>query len=82
MTRESNRLHFLANTMAAPWAVTLPEVVWGQGSLLDKPCDEYCQVSSLSVLYDDREPLNLAGEIKSTTLVSIQVIPGAVHMFA
>ncbi len=82
MTRESSRLLFLANTMAAYWAMTLPEVVWGQVSHVDMPCIEYCQVCLLSIISDDREPLNLAGEIKSTTLVSIQVIPGAVQMFA
>ena len=51
------------------------------GSHLDMPCVEYYQVRSLSILSDDREPLDLDGEIKGTTPVLIQMIPGAVRFF-
>ena len=51
------------------------------GSHVDMPCVEYYQVRSLSILSDDREPLDLDGEIKGTTPVSIQTIPGAVRFF-
>lgn len=51
------------------------------GSHVDMPCVEYYQVRSLSILSDDREPLDLDGEIKGTTPVSIQMIPGAVRFF-
>ena len=51
------------------------------GSHVDMPCVEYYQVRSLSIRSDDREPLDLDGEIKGTTPVSIQTIPGAVRFF-
>jgi YegS/Rv2252/BmrU family lipid kinase len=51
------------------------------GSHVDMPCVEYYQVRSLSILSDDCEPLDLDGEIKGTTPVSIQMIPGAVRFF-
>jgi YegS/Rv2252/BmrU family lipid kinase len=51
------------------------------GSHVDMPCVEYHQVRSLSILSDDREPLDLDGEIKGTTPVSIQTISGAVRFF-
>ncbi len=51
------------------------------GSHVDMPCVEYHQVRSLSILSDDREPLDLDGEIKGTSPVSIQMIPGAVRIF-
>jgi diacylglycerol kinase family enzyme len=35
----------------------------------------------LSILSDERLPLDLDGEIKGTTPVSIQTIPGAVRVF-
>jgi diacylglycerol kinase family enzyme len=35
----------------------------------------------LSILSDERRPLDLDGEIKGTTPVSIQTISGAVQMF-
>ncbi len=51
------------------------------GSHVDMSCVEYHQVRSLSILADDSEPLDLDGEIKGTTPVSIQTIPGAVRIF-
>ena len=51
------------------------------GSHVDMPCVEYHQVRSLNILADDQEPLDLDGEIKGTTPVSIQTIPGAVRFF-
>ncbi len=51
------------------------------GSHVKMPCVEYYQVRSLSILSDDRSPLDLDGEIKGTSPVSIEVIPGAVHFF-
>ena len=51
------------------------------GSHVDMPCVEYYQVRSLSILSDDREPLDLDGEIKGTTPALIQIIPAAVRFF-
>jgi diacylglycerol kinase (ATP) len=51
------------------------------GSHVDMPGVEYYQARSLSIVSDDREPLDLDGEIKGTPPVSIQVIPGAVRVF-
>ena len=51
------------------------------GSHVGMPCVEYHQVRSLSILSDERRPLDLDGEIKGTTPVSIQTISGAVQMF-
>jgi diacylglycerol kinase (ATP) len=51
------------------------------GSHLHMPCVEYHQVSSLSIFSDGREPLDIDGEIKGTTPVSIQMIPGAIRIF-
>ncbi len=51
------------------------------GSHVDMPCVEYYQVRALSILCDDREPLDIDGEIKGTTPVSIHVIPAAVRFF-
>jgi sphingosine kinase len=51
------------------------------GSHVDMPCVECHQVRSLSILSDDRTPLDLDGEIKGTTPVSIQMIPGAIRFF-
>ena len=51
------------------------------GTHVDMPCVEYHQVRALSILSDDHLPLDLDGEIKGTTPVSIQMIPGAVRVF-
>ena len=51
------------------------------GSHVDMPCVEYYQVRSFSILSDDREPLDIDGEIKGTAPMSIRVIPGAVRFF-
>ena len=51
------------------------------GSHVDRPCVEYYQVRSLSIVSDDREPLDLDGEIKATAPVSIETIPGAIRVF-
>jgi diacylglycerol kinase (ATP) len=51
------------------------------GSHVDMPCVEYYQVRSLSILSDDRDPLDLDGEIKGTVPVSLEVIPGGVRFF-
>jgi YegS/Rv2252/BmrU family lipid kinase len=51
------------------------------GSHLDMPCVEYCQVRSLDIVSDDCQPLDLDGEIKGTVPVSIRVLPGAVRIF-
>jgi diacylglycerol kinase family enzyme len=40
------------------------------------------QVCSLSILSDDRQPLDLDGEIKGTAPVSIEMIPRAIRIFA
>jgi diacylglycerol kinase (ATP) len=51
------------------------------GSHVDMPCVEYHQVRSLSIVSDDRKPLDLDGEIKGAPPVSILVLPGAVRVF-
>ncbi|MBN1853956.1 MAG: diacylglycerol kinase family lipid kinase [Pirellulales bacterium] len=51
------------------------------GSHIDMPGVEYHQVRSLCILSDDHDPLDLDGEIKGTTPVSIQAIPKAVRLF-
>lgn len=51
------------------------------GSHLGMSCIEYHQVRALRILCDDRRPLDLDGEVKGTTPVSIETIPGAVRMF-
>lgn len=51
------------------------------GTHVDMPCLEYHQVRTLSILSDEHLPLDLDGEIKGTTPVSIQMIPGAVRVF-
>jgi YegS/Rv2252/BmrU family lipid kinase len=51
------------------------------GSHVDMPCVEYYQVRSLSIHSDYHEPLDIDGEIKGTTPVSIEMIPGAVRFF-
>ena len=52
------------------------------GSYVDMPCVEYYQVRSLRILSDDHMPLDLDGEIKGTTPVSVEVLRGAVQMYA
>lgn len=51
------------------------------GSHVDMPWVETYQVRSSSILSDGREPLDLDGEIKGTTPVSIHMIPKAVRFF-
>lgn len=51
------------------------------GSHLAMNCVEYHQVRSLNILCDDRRPLDLDGEVKGTTPVSIQTMPGALRVF-
>jgi len=45
------------------------------------PCVEYYQVRCLSILTDQRQPLDLDGEVKGSPPVSIQAIPGAIRTF-
>ena len=51
------------------------------GSHLGMACVEYHQVRSLSIFADARRPLDIDGEVKGTTPVSIQTISGAVRIF-
>jgi YegS/Rv2252/BmrU family lipid kinase len=51
------------------------------GSHVEMPCVESFQVRTLSILSDDCGPLDLDGEVKGTTPVSIQVLPGAVKFY-
>jgi len=51
------------------------------GSHADMPWVDYYQARSVSIFADDHEPLDFDGEIKSTTPVSIRMIPGAVQFF-
>ena len=50
------------------------------GSHVNMPCVEYHQVRSLSILSDDREPLDLDGEVTGTAPVSVTVLPGAIRL--
>ncbi|MBM4094870.1 MAG: hypothetical protein FJ276_36485 [Planctomycetes bacterium] len=51
------------------------------GSHVDMPCVEYYQVRCLSILTDQRQPLDLDGEVKGSPPVSIQAIPGSIRTF-
>jgi YegS/Rv2252/BmrU family lipid kinase len=50
------------------------------GSHVNMRCVEYHQVRSLSILADDRAPLDLDGEIKGAAPVSVTVLPGAIRL--
>jgi diacylglycerol kinase (ATP) len=52
-----------------------------RGTHVDMSCVEYQQVRSLSIICDDRRPLDLDGEIKGAAPVSIRMIPAAIRMF-
>jgi len=52
------------------------------GSHLSLPCVEYHQVRSFSIASDSVDPLNLDGELKGTTPVSVEIMPGALQVFA
>ena len=52
------------------------------GAHVKIPCVEYHQVRSLSILSDDGSPLDLDGEIRGTTPVLIQMIPGEIQMLS
>ena len=50
------------------------------GSHVDMPEVEYHQVRSLAIETPSREPLNLDGELKGTTPLVAEVLPGAVRV--
>jgi sphingosine kinase len=52
------------------------------GSHVDMPGVEYHQVRSMSILSDDRMPLDVDGEIKGAAPASVEVMPGAIRVFA
>jgi diacylglycerol kinase family enzyme len=52
------------------------------GSHLDLPCVAYHQVRSFSIETDGTDPLNLDGELKGTTPLCAEIIPGALKVFA
>jgi diacylglycerol kinase family enzyme len=45
-------------------------------------CVEYHQVRSFGIETDGIDPLNLDGELKGTTPVTAEIIPGALKIFA
>ncbi len=51
------------------------------GSHLDMHCLEYHQVRWLSILAEDGGPLDIDGEIKGTTPLSIRMLPAAIRVF-
>ena len=52
-----------------------------QGTHVDLPCVEYFQVESASISTIQPEPLDIDGEIRGTTPVSVVAIPNAIRMF-
>ena len=66
---------------ASRWQMVRLFVRVFDGSHVQMPCVEYHQVRALSILSEDRKPLDVDGEIKGTTPVSIETIPGAVRVF-
>jgi diacylglycerol kinase (ATP) len=52
------------------------------GSHLDLECTEYCQVQSFSVTTKEHNTLELDGEIKGTSPVTVDVLPSAMRVFA
>ena len=48
------------------------------GSHVNMPCVEYYQVRSLSILSDDRDPLDIDGEIKGTTSATQELLQGTI----
>jgi YegS/Rv2252/BmrU family lipid kinase len=52
------------------------------GSHLDLDCTEYCQVHSFAVTTSDPSTLELDGEIKGTSPVTVDVVPSAMRVFA
>jgi len=51
------------------------------GSHVSMPCVEYHQVRSFSIMSESRDLLNLDGEMKCTTPVSTEIMPGALRVF-
>ncbi|MBN2021427.1 MAG: diacylglycerol kinase family lipid kinase [Pirellulales bacterium] len=52
------------------------------GTHLALGCLEYRQVRSLAIESDDKNPLDLDGEIKGTAPVRVEMLPGAIRVFA
>jgi diacylglycerol kinase (ATP) len=51
------------------------------GSHLSLPCVEYHQVHSFSIEHEGIDCLNIDGELKGSTPVSVDVIPAALRVF-
>jgi len=52
------------------------------GSHVSLPCIGYHQVRSFSIDYEGPEPLDLDGELKGSAPLSVQMMPGALRVFA
>jgi diacylglycerol kinase family enzyme len=52
------------------------------GSHMSLSCVEYHQVRSFAIESAGREVLDLDGEIKGTAPVRVQMLPGALRLFA
>jgi diacylglycerol kinase family enzyme len=46
------------------------------------PCIGYHQVRSFSIEYEGPEPLDLDGELKGSAPLSVEMVPGALRVFA
>jgi diacylglycerol kinase family enzyme len=54
----------------------------GDGSHIALPCVEYRQVRRLRLESESRDPLNIDGELTGATPVGIEMLAGAVQVFA
>src|SRR5690606_28844383 len=52
-----------------------------RGTHVDEACVECYQTRSLQILAEDAGPLDLDGEVKGTTPVAIEMVPGALSFF-
>lgn len=52
------------------------------GSHVSLPCIGYHQVRSFSIEYEGPEPLDLDGELKGSAPLSVEMVPGALRVFA
>ena len=52
------------------------------GSHISLPCVGYHQVRSFSIEYEGPEPLDLDGELKGGSPLSVEMVPGALKLFA
>ena len=70
----------LRNTSRAEMLKVFKKVFDGSHESL--PCIAYHQVRSFSIDYEGPEPLDLDGELKGSAPLSVEMVPGALQVFA